>query len=512
MKTTQWHWAILISATVCTLGACSDDETTNQPTTTTAGPGGGGASGGAGGSGATGGGFEQQENVYVFESRFSPGESAVAYNGQAYRHALIEAMKTDIGGLTTILDDDSYNPADAQAVFDRLNFYYEHDGDSAGDVPLGFSTDPPAAQATFGDYPSTANLNGKLAGNDAVTDYKDWSTEFVGWSDASIAASGGDESTPEGLLQAFMWTLADAAYQRSIDVIPNEPGTTTPVAQVYVTETGLDLQQLIQKFTLMAVTYAQVSDDYLHRDPTQVEKGILASNAQDEDKPYSALGHHWDEGFGYFGAARDYVLYTDGEIAASGDGRADWQGYHDTDGDGAIDLLSERNWGASVNAAKRDLGATDATDFTLEAISAFYQGRLLILNAGDTLTAEELDALEGHAGAAIAAWEKAIAATIVHYINDVIADTQAIDGSGYVFADHAKHWSEMKGFALGLQFNPNKMISDSDFADLHTAMGDAPVLATAPMPQRTMYIADLMDARTILMNAYGFSQANVENW
>ena len=61
-----------------------------------------------------------------------------------------------------------------------------------------------------------------------------------------------------------------------------------------------------------------------------------------------------------------------------------------------------------------------------------------------------MNELKAHRDAALSAWEKAIAATVVHYINDVIGDMEAED---YSFYDHAKHWSEMKGFALSFQFN-----------------------------------------------------------
>ncbi len=494
------HFSMLVSVApmvmACAALACSD------------GP---GAATGSTGAGGGAGGGDGVENVYAFDSRFEAGESAVAYNGQAYRHALIEALSDDIASLTALLDDDSYNPADTQAVFDRMAFYYTHDGSTAADVPVGIVTMPAALQTTFGDYPSDASLNNKVAGQDSVTDYKDWSTQFVGWTDTGMQAAGGDISNPQGLLQAFMWTLAEQLYQRSIDVIANEPGTVVPISVAYVTPAGLDLRQLIQKVALMSVAYSQLCDDYLERDPTQPGKGLLASNAQSEDTPYSTLGHAWDEGFGYWGGARDYVLYTDDEIAAEA-GRPDWQGHHDTNGDGAIDLLSERHAGASVNAAKRDRGSIDATDLTLTTISAFYQGRQVILRAGESLTPVELDKLEGHALDAIGATEMAIAATIVRYINLVMAHTEAIDTGAYVFLDHAQHFSEMKGFALGLQFNPNKRISDAQLVELHAALGDAPVLATATMQERLDYLARLTQARSILKTAYDFSTNNVEGW
>ena len=55
---------------------------------------------------------------------------------------------------------------------------------------------------------------------------------------------------------------------------------------------------------------------------------------------------------------------------------------------------------------------------------------------------------------------RSVAATAVHYINDVLADMADFDTTNNVFADTdnfkdlAKHWGEMKGFALGLQFSP----------------------------------------------------------
>ena len=115
---------------------------------------------------------------------------------------------------------------------------------------------------------------------------------------------------------------------------------------------------------------------------------------------------------------------------------------------------------------------------------------------------------------AVDAWEAAIAATVVHYINDTIADTEAIDDDpgNYSFLDHAKHWSEMKGFALGLQYNPRSKLSATDFAQVHVLIGDRPVLATATAVQRQAYVTSLIAARDIFQTSYGFSVANVEGW
>jgi hypothetical protein len=132
----------------------------------------------------------------------------------------------------------------------------------------------------------------------------------------------------------------------------------------------------------MVVFFSQGTDDYLDSDVDG--KGLLSSNAQvvkdGVAKPYSALGHAWDEGFGYFGAARDYNDYTDTQAAGKGEvGTPRAKGYHDTNGDGKIDLKSEYNFGHSRNCAKRDRGSAGGatTDFSKDVMDAFLAGRTL---------------------------------------------------------------------------------------------------------------------------------------
>ena len=74
------------------------------------------------------------------------------------------------------------------------------------------------------------------------------------------------------------------------------------------------------------------------------------------------------------------------------------------------------------------------------------------------LTTAELDELKKHRDAAVLGWEKAIAATALHYINDVLKDMAKFGASDYSVLDHVKHWSELKGFALTLQFNPRSPV------------------------------------------------------
>ena len=140
------------------------------------------------------------------------------------------------------------------------------------------------------------------------------------------------------------------------------------------------------------------------------------------------------------------------------------------------------------------------------------RGRTIIHNAGDTLTDEERAALEMERDQIAQAWEGAIAATVVHYINEVLAMQHAasMDASAYVFTDHAKAWSELKVFSLGFQFNPRSPMNESDrFTSFHDLVGDAPALPSDGDEAMTNYAASLIEARDILQQAYGFDDANM---
>jgi hypothetical protein len=233
-----------------------------------------------------------------------------------------------------------------------------------------------------------------------------------------------------------------------------------------------------------------------------LDEGLGGDNSEavekdNSKKSYTALEHAWDEGFGYFGAARDYAEQEDADIKAGVQS--------DTNGDGKIDFTSEYNFGASVNAAKRDVGSDGKTDFTADAIAAFLTGRVLISEEAP------LADIKAEADKAVKAWENAIAATAVHYVNDSIGDIALIesDSADYDLATYAKHWSELKGFALSFQFNPNSPMSAADFKTLHEKIGDKPVLLKADVGA---YKTALEEARTLMQDAYGFDKDVVENW
>jgi hypothetical protein len=429
---------------------------------------------------------------YNFESRFEDG-SSVSYSGQTTRHALISALKSYMDGLRdAVATNGVFSEGDLTAI---LNVFFDCTEDICGGEDITISGPVALKQRTISEISSGKNLVDKIAGNDAVGQHKDWSTDLVGWGDAM--------NSPELLVRAWFTQVEQNAINISNGEFSTAPNGEN-IVRPELTATGLDYTQLTQKFLLGALAFSQGADDYL--DDTDEGKGLLTDNETAvEGKKYTALEHNWDEGFGYFGAAQDYLDYTDDEIAGK-DGREAYQGAHDSDGDGRIDVVSEYNWGHSVNLAKRDRG--HSTDLTKEAYMAFYQGRKLIATAGGNLNEDQFTELQGYRDIAVMTWEKAIAATVIHYINDTLSDMDS--GDLYNFESHAKHWSEMKGFALSFQFNPRSPVTDEVFAQVHTRFGTAPALPGDVSFED--YRTGLLEARALLGASYGFHMADVETW
>lgn len=444
--------------------------------------------------------IDETPTTFAFPSRFADGESSVSYSGQTFRHVLINEMVGYIDRLTAEIDGVTLTPS-AGDIESALDFYYQFDDATSADVALIMATTPALAQSTYRDIASGKTLSGKIAGNDAVGQHKDWAAAFVGWNADGV-------TSPDDLVRHWFSALDQLAVDRALGTIPDDPDG-ADIASVYITAEGQDLKQLIQKFLLVSIALSQGLDDYL--DDATPDKGLNTSNLRDGDNPFSTLEHQWDEGFGYFGAARDYNDYSDEEIAGNG-GRGEYEnGYFDSDGDGKIDLGSEFNFGHAINAAKRDQGSSDTapTDFTKEIFSAFLAGRAIISNADGELTAEQRTALLAERDIIAKGWESVIAANVIHYINDTLRDMNKFDTNDYDFAAHAKHWSELKGFALGLQFSPFSPLSDEKFAELHGHLGIKPVIEGAEAGVITAYRQALLDARALVGAAYGFDASNI---
>ena len=432
---------------------------------------------------------------------------SVSYSGQVARHLLINELNNYISsGLQDDLDNQAFESRDD--VYEYLMSYFSTTDENyeidLSQRTLTTSTIVDAVQTTLSEVSSsTKDISGKIAGNDTTGQHKDWSTEFVAFGDKGTRS-------PQQEIERLLGLIADNASE-FIAGNTRQDAFGNDISAVYLGEDGLDYKQLIQKILLGAVTFSQGADDYLDDDTEN--KGLLTDHTAVVDgKLYTNLEHQYDEGFGYFGAARDYLTYTDEEIAVKG-GRDEYQGMFDTNSDQMIDFTSEFNFGHSANAAKRDLGTDDnaaPTDLTNDAMVAFIAGRQLLADtAGTALDEGQMLELQGFRDQALLAWEQSIAATAVHYINDTLADYDVFDTDDFSYADLAKHWSELKGFVVSLQFSRFSPLSDEDHEQVNTLIKDAPVLTADSIDA---YKADLITARDILRDAYEFDADNAENW
>ena len=431
---------------------------------------------------------------YEFESRCMPGMSSVSHTGQTARQILMIELSGFLADLTDEIDAERFDPTTTD-VTDTLNYYYSLAGaDRGGDMFNYFSTSPSLDQTTWGEI-SSARLENKLSPNDSATDqFAMGSRTFAGWSDTSVLTGGATEITPPNLIEGWFQIIEDNALARA-NGTESASRSGTPV---YVTDNGLNLQQLINKLLIVGVAFSQAADDYLDDD---VEgKGLLASN-ECGDGTYTALEHAWDEGIGYFGAADHYGEWTSADLAGPSSGRC-----RDIDMSGGIDAVSECNYGMAVNAGKRDNAAASIapTGYGAQIWDAFRTGRAIITDADGPLSTDQATALREQRDLVIGGWERVIMATSLHYINDVLADLATCGTADYSYSDHIKHWAEMKAYGLAAQFNRNSPLTAAQFTEIHGIFGDAPVLCDAVDDG---YLEGLRRARTVLATAYGFDSA-----
>ena len=388
--------------------------------------------------------------TYTFNSRFADGVSSVSYSGQVVRNLLINDIKTQMG-----TDAGTKNPATLVSMIANDN------ADRAILSASGMTT----VQTKYHDI-STSHLNDRLT---AVASYT-----IPGY-DANAGA------------------LVNGWVQET-------------VANGKTRATGIRLDQMTQKTLWGAISYWQATSKYMSKIPGDDNTVAV------EGKSYTAMEHHWDESFGYFGAALDYNTgYTDDNDRKSSP-------YFDSNSDGKIDFKTEYNVGWAVTAAKRDLctGCDAGLDFTKTIFDAYIKGRTMIVNQ------EPLAQILEQRDLIMATWEKVVAAVTIHYINDVIDDIDAIIAAGdatvtpasSATADYENHWGEMRGYANGLLYNDFKKIATDNLNRLYVVMGTVPVYPTGgSFAAMQTYQGQLKgEAKAILKASYGFSDANMDSW
>ncbi len=242
--------------------------------------------------------------------------------------------------------------------------------------------------------------------------------------------------------------------------------------------TGYDYAQLISKFMMGAVFYYQAVDNYLDE--------RLEANKNPNDKPYkegryySGKEHVWDEAFGYFGAPAHALELSADQVYGIAKSKPDLMAAADHDGDGRVDLYREMTYAHAYYAADADKGGK--TDYLHSIMRAFLEGRKLIAKADSQMLSDsERNQLKTYANTIKTQWEQVIAEAAFKYAGSVYRDLQKliaiVESNGDAepaFRDYAKHWGELKGFALALQTSGRDLGETS--VKLNRLIGYGPVL------------------------------------
>ncbi len=238
--------------------------------------------------------------------------------------------------------------------------------------------------------------------------------------------------------------------------------------------TGYNYPQLISKFAMGAVFYNQAVDSYLD------EK--LAPDVNPNNKPYKDGAHYtgkehvWDEAWGYWGAAA-HTLRLSAEQSYNVAKKKDMVSA-DFNNDGVVDMKSEYTFAHAYYAASFDKGGK--TNYLESITKAFIHGREIIASAnGRALNFQERTKLLAHRDSIVSNWEKVIAESVFKYAGSVYKDMGKLqdDASDKNFSNYAKHWGELKGFALALQCGKNNLGETA--VKLNRMMGYGPVLMNA---------------------------------
>ena len=240
-------------------------------------------------------------------------------------------------------------------------------------------------------------------------------------------------------------------------------------------DTGYDWAQLISKYTMGAMAYNQAVDNYLD------EK--LSAEKKPNNKPYKDGAHYtgkehsWDEAFGYWGAAAHQHGFNPNKVYEIA--KMKNQGVYDKNGDGMVDLKSEYVFGPCYYAAAFDRSRTKSKNYINTMFDAFLDGRKLITAAaGDALSDSERSQLKAYAATIEENWEKVLAEAVFKYAGSVYKDINKMkdlsgDDLNKAYRTYAKHWGELKGFAMAMQSGKSNLGATA--TKMNELMGFGPV-------------------------------------
>ena len=228
-------------------------------------------------------------------------------------------------------------------------------------------------------------------------------------------------------------------------------------------ENGVEPAQMIAKGLMGALMYYQATSVYLEDEKMNVD------NTEVTEGKGTAMQHHWDEAFGYFGAPTDYLT------ADVPEGTQD---------------PAEKTWFWASYANQRK----DVVDVREKIFNAFIAGREAIGNGDLKARDEAIKVIKTN-------WELLVAANAVHYLNSAIENLENNShGSFY------HHMSEGKAFLNGLRYNLDKSITTAQINEIDALFGEN---FKESYLNKEDTLNDLEEARKKLQEIFKFTDAQM---
>lgn len=183
-------------------------------------------------------------------------------------------------------------------------------------------------------------------------------------------------------------------------------------------ENGWEPSQLIEKTIMGAVFYYQAVSKYMGSEKMNVDNETIEPGSGTE------MQHHWDEGYGYFGASNEFPDDTE----------------------------NIRFWAKYCN------GRDELIESNESLSRAFRIGRAAI-------DANDLELRDQAISVAREEWEKVVAATAIHYLNDGIDNLSDDNERNHVL-------SEAYAFIHSLMYNEEKSITNAEIKEVKALMGE----------------------------------------
>lgn len=275
-------------------------------------------------------------------------------------------------------------------------------------------------------YMNTGNTQGTvLSASTLINMYQNINAPFT---DTALNNSGKNiKSKVFSLDQSFFEACFDSLALASQSVVTGSNGvagvitsTSNSTKKYLCDKNGVEWTQVIEKGIMGAMMYYQTTAYYL--DASQI--GNSVDNTTVTPGQGTAMEHHWDEAFGYFGVPIDFPTNTSGI----------------------------RYWGKYCNDRNAILNCNNAV------MNAFLTGRAAISNKDYTKRDEQVTLVRDN-------WEKVIAATLISYVNST-----KLNISDDAIRNH--NCSEIKGFLMNLKYNPTRKITLTQLAQLEGYLGN----------------------------------------